>query len=91
MSTFVDRLVAKVPGSLTVKALGSATVITLLFGIPYFTGTADKRQGHQFFSSEKPEAIILQQEEARKRYLQRQKEEQAAITATAAAQEQQSK
>ncbi|KAL7557180.1 hypothetical protein ACA910_018333 [Epithemia clementina (nom. ined.)] len=74
----VDQLVNRLPGSMTAKAFGTALAITILAGIPYFIkdSTADRRQGHQFFSSEKPEAIIAQQEQARKQYLLQQQQQQ---------------
>ena len=67
MSGF-DRLIQKVPGSLQVKAFVSASLLCIALGYPIFRST-DGRQGHDYFSQERPEAILKGEEESRQKYL----------------------
>lgn len=60
----MDRLISKIPGSTPVKAFVTSIVICGVLAIPVFYD--DSRQGHSYFSSEKPEAIAAQQDQLRK-------------------------
>lgn len=77
--SIVERWVKHLPGNSHTQPLAAALLITFLTGIPYFMGKPeDNRQGHQFFSSDRPEAITAQQEQARRdlRLKQAQQEQQ---------------
>jgi hypothetical protein len=68
MSRF-DAVLQKLPGSLAAKAFGVATVVIAAAAYPVFSKPPEKsRQGHDYMSSDKPEAIRASQEKQRKEY-----------------------
>jgi hypothetical protein len=85
----MDRWVQKLPGSMGTKVGVAAVLVIGALGYPIFYGASSKslaagsKQGHDYLSSEKPEAIRAGQEQARKLYRQQrelkqqQKEEQS--------------
>lgn len=62
----MDRFVSKLPGSPAVKAFVASTVVVGLLAIPVFGASKEGRQGHDYFSQEKPEVIRVGQEQQRK-------------------------
>ena len=64
--SLVDQWVNRLPGSVGWKAFGTAVVITVACAIPFMNGMGDKRQGHNIFSSDKPEVIAAQQDQERR-------------------------
>ena len=64
----MDNFVKKIPGSVAVKSFVASTVIVALLAYPVFGISTETRQGHDYLSSEKPEAIRAGQERLRKEY-----------------------
>lgn len=66
----VDRFVARLPGgSMNVKAFVTAMAICGMVGVPIFMNSDKRKQGHDLFSQERPEAIIRGQEKLREQFL----------------------
>jgi hypothetical protein len=63
----IDDTLARFPGSARTKGFVAAWTVVALMSIPVFRNSSGK-QGHDYLSSEKPEAIRAGQEELRKQY-----------------------
>lgn len=71
----IDDRIARLPGgSLRMKGFIAAWSIVGVLAIPVFYNSSG-RQGHDYLSSEKPEAIHAGQEELRKQYRQQRNQE----------------
>jgi hypothetical protein len=64
-----DRFVAKLPGSVQVQAFSVGMVLCIAMGYPIFVSGQKEKQGHDYFSQERPEAILQGEESSRKKYL----------------------
>jgi hypothetical protein len=73
----MDKFVNKLPGSTPVKAFVAAVALCGLFAIPVFR-SSETRQGHDYMSSEKPEAIIASQEKLRREFRHKRREQEEA-------------
>jgi len=62
----MDKFVNKLPGTPGVKAFIAASFICGLLAMPVFGVSKEGRQGHDYFSQEKPEAIRSGEERKRK-------------------------
>lgn len=62
----MDRFINKVPGSPQVKAFAVAITVVGLLAYPVFGVSKEGRQGHDYFSQERPEAILAGEERLRK-------------------------
>ena len=71
--TVFDRYLAKMPGSIQFKAFGAGMVLCAALGYPVFAGGTGK-QGHDYFSQERPEAVLQGEERSRKQYLKEREE-----------------
>lgn len=71
----MDDFVKKLPGSPRVKAFVTASVICAALAVPVFGGK-EGRQGHDYMSQEKPEAV-RQVEEKRAKLARQQEREQS--------------
>lgn len=71
----VDDALLKLPGGLRIKGFVVACSIVVAISIPVFYKSSG-RQGHDYLSSDKPEAIHAGQEEMRRQYRQQRKLEQ---------------
>lgn len=69
----MDNLLKKIPGSPATKALGTALLLSVALAYPVF-GSKEGRQGHDYFSSDRPEAVRSGEEQLRR--LARQEREQ---------------
>jgi len=61
----IDTFLAKLPGSSVAKAALTSIALTAILAYPVFRST-EGRQGHDYLSSERPEAISAGQDRARK-------------------------
>ena len=75
--TVFDQWLAKVPGSTPLKAFGAGVLLCAALGYPIFANSQQDKQGHDYFSQERPEAVLQGQERARKQYLQEREERRA--------------
>ena len=64
----VDRFISKIPGSVQFKAFAAGVVVCTALAYPVFA-TGSGKQGHDYFSQERPEAILRGEEQSRKQYL----------------------
>ena len=62
----IDGLLARLPGSTSVKAVVAAFALTGAFAYPVFFRSKETRQGHDYLSSERPEAVSAGQDRLRK-------------------------
>ena len=56
----------KIPGSVAVKSFVASTVIVALLAYPVFGISTETRQGHDYLSQDKPEAIRSGEERRRR-------------------------
>jgi hypothetical protein len=64
----IDNLVNKLPGSIKAKAAFLSFAVVGILSIPVFNKTKEQRkQGHEYFSQEKPEQVAAGQEANRRR------------------------
>jgi len=70
-----DDFVKKLPGGHYTKLFVATSTILAVTAFPIFFNTKEVRQGHDYFSQEKPEAIRAGQEQLRKEYRQARKAE----------------
>ena len=61
----MDNLLKKLPGSTAAKAFVVAATLSTICAIPVFR-SKECRQGHDYFSSDKPEAIRSGEENLRR-------------------------
>jgi hypothetical protein len=74
MSRF-DTWVQRLPGSIPVKSFGFSFIVCAILAYPVYKST-ESRQGHDYLSSDKPEAVAAGQEKLRREQrLQRNKEQ----------------
>ena len=62
----IDAYLARFPGSVTVKAFAVTIAIAAGIAYPVFYRSEESRQGHDYFSSERPELVSAGQDRARK-------------------------
>jgi predicted nucleic acid binding AN1-type Zn finger protein len=75
MSRIDDFVNKRIPGSMPLKAFVAAVLFCTAVAYPVFSKSPEEsRQGHDYMSSEKPEAIRSSQEQLRKEYRQKRKE-----------------
>ncbi len=72
----VDNFIRKLPGSIPVKAFLAGTGFCVALALPNFI-KGDGQQGHDYFSSEKPEIVAQQQDKFRKELREQRRLEQA--------------
>lgn len=81
-SSLSKSLLHKLPGSVSFKAFSLAVLISAAAAYPVFKKPAEEsRQGHDYMSSDKPEAIRASQEQLRKEYRRKRNLEQAEAAA----------
>jgi hypothetical protein len=74
MSRF-DSWVQRLPGSIAAKSFGFSVIVCAVLAYPVYKST-ENRQGHDYLSSDKPEAVAAGQEKLRREQrLQRNKEQ----------------
>ena len=82
--TVLDQYMARIPGSMPFKAFMAGMICCTALAIPvFFSPTAESRQGHDYFSQERPEAVLAGQERARQQYLQEREVRRQALAAAA--------
>ena len=81
--TVFDRWLQRIPGSIQFKAFATGVVLCGALGYPIFAAGSGEgqKQGHDYFSQERPEAVIRGEEQLRKQYLQERDERRAAAAA----------
>lgn len=62
----VDSYLAKLPGSVPAKAAAAGFLLTAALAYPVFRVSREGRQGHDYLSSERPEAISAGQDRLRR-------------------------
>ena len=62
----IDAYLSKLPGSVAAKAFAASLAVGFAVAYPVFFVSKEGRQGHDYFSSERPEAISAAQDRARK-------------------------
>jgi hypothetical protein len=68
-SSRLEAALHKLPGSVPFKAFTAALVLSAVAAYPVFSKPPEQsRQGHDYLSSDKPEAIRASQEQQRKEY-----------------------
>mmetsp|Transcript_13958 Transcript_13958/g.26751 ORF Transcript_13958/g.26751 Transcript_13958/m.26751 type:complete len:85 (-) Transcript_13958:188-442(-) len=70
MATGFDRLLQRVPGSMPFKAFVAGMTLCTVMAYPVFAPSNEKtKQGHDYFSQERPEAVLQAEQASRKQYL----------------------
>jgi hypothetical protein len=65
----LESIVQKIPGSVPFKAFSTAILLCTVAAYPVFSKPPEQsRQGHDYLSSDKPEAIRASQEQQRREY-----------------------
>jgi hypothetical protein len=78
MSRIDDFINKRIPGSMPLKAFVAAVLVCSVVAYPVFSKPPEEsRQGHDYMSSDKPEAIRATQEQLRKQYRQKRKQAEA--------------
>jgi len=62
----IDNYIRSLPGSPAMKAAVASGLIIAVISVPVFFVSKEGRQGHDYFSQEKPEAIRAGEEQQRK-------------------------
>lgn len=71
----VDAWLQRLPGSIAAKSFGVALIVCAALAYPVYKST-ETRQGHDYLSSEKPEAVAAGQEKLRREQRHKLKEKQ---------------
>ena len=86
--TRFDAFIQRLPGSIPFKSFVAACIVCTAAAYPVFSKPPEEsRQGHDYMSSEKPEAIRSSEEQLRREYRDQRRAKFAAAQAAAAAEE----
>ena len=86
--TRFDGFIQRLPGSIPFKSFVAACIVCTAAAYPVFRKPPEEsRQGHDYLSSEKPEAIRSSEEQLRREYRDQRRAKFAAAQAAAAAEE----